>query len=89
MHVVGLGLPDDNKPYVRAGITTAVVLWNTTDLGYLTVETADALVNGTLKPGDASFQAGRMGTVKLKGDNVMLGVPSRSRKRTLIDSIFR
>lgn len=75
VHVVGLGLPNDNKPYVKSGITTAVVLWNTMDLGYLTVQTADALVRGTLKPGDASFQAGRMGEVTLQGDNVMLGVP--------------
>ena len=75
VHVVGLGLPNDNKPYVHAGITTAVVLWNTMDLGYLAVETADALCNGTLKSGDASFRAGRMGIVKLQGDNVMLGVP--------------
>jgi rhamnose transport system substrate-binding protein len=75
VHVVGLGLPNDNKPYVHSGITTAVVLWNTMDLGYLAVETADALVKGTLKPGDASFHAGRMGDVKLVGDDVMLGVP--------------
>ncbi len=75
VHVVGLGLPDDNKAYVHAGITTAVVLWNTMDLGYLTVEVADGLVRGTLRPGDASFHAGRMGDVKLAGDDVMLGVP--------------
>lgn len=75
VHVVGLGLPNDNKPYVHSGITTAVVLWNTMDLGYLTVETADALVTGALKPTDTTFNAGRIGQVKLEGDNVMLGVP--------------
>ena len=75
VHVVGLGLPNDNKPYVHSGITTGVVLWNTTDLGYLTVAAADALCRGTLKPGDASFEAGRMHEIKLQGDNVMLGVP--------------
>ena len=35
--VIGLGLPNDNKRYVHEGITEAVVLWNTADLGYLTV----------------------------------------------------
>ena len=75
VHVVGLGLPNDNKPYVHSGITTAVVLWNTMDLGYLAVEATDALVKGTLRPGQASFDAGRLGEVKLVGDNVMLGVP--------------
>jgi rhamnose transport system permease protein len=75
VHVVGLGLPNENKKYVHEGITTAVVLWNTMDLGYLTVYTADALKNGTLKPGDTSMAAGRLKTVEVKGDNVMLGVP--------------
>ena len=73
--VVGLGLPNDNKPYVKAGITPAVVLWNTMDLGYLTVQATAATVRGTLKAGDAGVTAGRMGPIKLEGDNVMLGVP--------------
>ncbi|MGN6506931.1 MAG: substrate-binding domain-containing protein [Tepidisphaeraceae bacterium] len=75
VHVVGLGLPNDNKAYVHAGITTAVVLWNTMDLGYLTVETADAVAEGRLKAGDESLQAGRLGKIEIKGDNVMLGKP--------------
>jgi rhamnose transport system substrate-binding protein len=75
VHVVGLGLPSENKAYVHSGITTAVVLWKTIDLGYLTVETADSLVTGTLKPGAKSFHAGRLGDVDLLNDNVMLGVP--------------
>ncbi len=49
--VIGLGLPNENKEYVHQGITESVVLWNTMDLGYLTVYAADALCNGTLKPG--------------------------------------
>ncbi|HEX8339711.1 MAG TPA: substrate-binding domain-containing protein [Tepidisphaeraceae bacterium] len=73
--VVGLGLPNDNKPYVRAGITTAVVLWNTMDLGYLTVRAARAAVEGGLKPGDKTFDGGRLGTMKIEGDNVLLGTP--------------
>ena len=48
--VIGLGLPNDNKRYVHAGITDCVVLWNTMDLGYLTVQAARALKRGTLKP---------------------------------------
>ena len=60
VHVVGLGLPNENKQYVHEGITTAVVLWNTMDLGYLTVYAAEAVKNGTLKPGDTSMDAGRL-----------------------------
>jgi ABC-type sugar transport system substrate-binding protein len=75
VHVIGLGLPNDNKKYVHEGITDAVILWNTMDLGYLTVWSADALAKGTLKPGDTSIQAGRIGKVEIKGDNILLGQP--------------
>jgi rhamnose transport system substrate-binding protein len=73
--VVGLGLPNDNKRYVHEGITAAVILWKTIDLGYLTVHAAHALCAGTLEPGASSFQAGRLGAVEVRGDNVLLGAP--------------
>jgi rhamnose transport system substrate-binding protein len=73
--VIGLGLPNDNKQYVHAGITQAVVLWNTTDLGYLAVEAAYAVKKGTLKPGDTSFAAGRLGKLKIEGTDIILGQP--------------
>ena len=44
--VIGLGLPNDNKRYVHEGITDCVVLWNTMDLGYLTVTVAAAPQGG-------------------------------------------
>jgi rhamnose transport system permease protein len=75
IHVVGLGLPNENKQYVHAGITQAVVLWNTMDLGYLTVYASAGAKNGTLKPGDTSMDAARLGKIKVAGDNVLLGVP--------------
>src|SRR5262249_45248556 len=61
--VIGLGLPNDNKPYVHDGTTEDVVLWNTADLGYLTVLAARSLAEGSLKPGDTSLDAGRLGTI--------------------------
>ena len=73
--VVGLGLPNDNKPYVHEGITDAVILWNTADLGYLAVQVAKAVAEGRLKPKAPNFPAGRLGTVRLDGDNVLLGQP--------------
>jgi rhamnose transport system permease protein len=73
--VIGLGLPNDNKRYVHEGITQAVILWNTMDLGYLTVHAADALKQGRLKPGDTTLPAGRLGGIKVVGDNVLLGQP--------------
>ena len=37
VNVIGLSLPNINKPYVHDGVVQTVVLWNTRDLGYLTV----------------------------------------------------
>ena len=72
--VLGLGLPNENKIYVHDGVTQSVILWNTMDLGYLTVYAADALARGTLKTGDTSFKVGDK-TYEISGDNIMLGKP--------------
>jgi rhamnose transport system permease protein len=73
--VIGLGLPNDNKRYIHEGITDCIVLWNTMDLGYLTVYAADALMKGTLRPGATSLRAGRLGDIDIAGDNILLGKP--------------
>jgi ribose/xylose/arabinose/galactoside ABC-type transport system permease subunit/ABC-type sugar transport system substrate-binding protein len=73
--VIGLGLPNDNKRYVHEGITKAVILWNTADLGYLAVHAAKAVHDGSLKTGATSFTAGRLGDLTLEGDNIILGKP--------------
>jgi rhamnose transport system substrate-binding protein len=81
--VIGLGLPSENKRYVHDGVTDTVVLWNTMDLGYLTVHAAKAVKDGTLKPGDAQFKAGRLGTMNIKGDNILLGEPFKFTKENI------
>ena len=73
--VTGLSLPNMNKPYVKTGVVESVVLWNTVDLGYLTVQAAYALGSGTLKRGDTALKAGRLGTVQVVNDEVRLGAP--------------
>jgi rhamnose transport system substrate-binding protein len=73
--VIGLGLPNENKVMVHKGITEKVVLWNTADLGYLTVHAAVALRRGTLKAGDTSVQGGRLGPIEVAGDQILLGKP--------------
>jgi rhamnose transport system substrate-binding protein len=73
--VIGLGLPNNNKRYIHEGITDCIVLWNTMDLGYLTVYTASALDQRTLKPGDTAIKAGRLGQIEIAGDNILLGKP--------------
>lgn len=73
--VIGLGLPNENKRYVHEGVTDSVILWNTGDLGYLTVYAAVAAAKDQLKPGATSFKAGSLGTFEIKGDNILLGKP--------------
>ncbi len=73
--VTGLSLPNMCKPYVHSGAIESIVLWNTIDLGYLTVYTADALGRGALKRGEKTLQAGRLGPVEVRGDQVLLGAP--------------
>lgn len=71
--VTGLSTPNDMRSYVNEGVVKSVILWNTKDLGYLTIYTARALVDGTLKSGATTIKAGRLGEKKVVGDNVMLG----------------
>jgi rhamnose transport system permease protein len=73
--VIGLGLPNENKRYVQEGITDAVVLWNTMDLGYLTVHAAVQARRGTLKAGDAAIEAGRLKKLEIRGSDILLGMP--------------
>ncbi len=73
--VMGLGLPNENKRYVHDGVTDSVILWNTGDLGYLTVYAGVAVAKGELKKGATSFKAGSLGTFAISGDNILLGKP--------------
>lgn len=71
--VTGLSTPNDMRSYVKEGVVNSVILWNTKDLGYLTVYTARAVFDGELKAGATTLKAGRLGEKQVKGDNVMLG----------------
>lgn len=73
--VIGLGLPSENRRYVKEGTTDSVILWKTEDLGYLTVHAAKAVAEGSLKPGAAQFKAGALGEFQVAGDNILLGKP--------------
>lgn len=72
--VIGLGLPNENKRYVHEGVTDTVILWNTEELGALTVHAAVALAKGQLKAGDKSFKVGER-EYALDGDSILLGQP--------------
>jgi rhamnose transport system substrate-binding protein len=73
--VIGLSLPNLCKKYVHDGVVQAVVLWNTRDLGYLTVYTSALLAQNKLQAGAATFLAGRLGQIEIRGSEVILGKP--------------
>lgn len=81
--VIGISLPNQNKKYVHAGVSPAIVLWNTADLGYLAVYASHDLKLGKLKPGDESITAGRLGKITIKGDNILLGEPFKFTKENI------
>ena len=71
--VTGLSTPNDMKSYVKDGTVKSVILWNTEDLGALTVKVAQAVAQGRLKAGATEFDAGNLGKKKVVGDNILLG----------------
>ena len=73
--LTGLSTPNLCRSYVHEGWVQSIVLWNTRDLGYLTVYASKAVRDGTLKRGDTHFIAGRLGTLKVAGDQILLGQP--------------
>ncbi len=73
--VTGLSLPNMSKPYIKEGVADSIVLWNTGDLGYLTVYAANALAKGEMKRGDNKIMAGRLGQIEVVDDEVRLGLP--------------
>ncbi len=81
--LIGLGLPNENKRYVKDGVTDTVILWKTLDLGYLTIHAATALARGELKAGATSFKAGKLGEFKIAGDNILLGEPFKFTKENI------
>ncbi|MFL6279395.1 MAG: substrate-binding domain-containing protein [Vicinamibacterales bacterium] len=75
VNVIGLSLPNMNKPYVHDGWVQTVVLWNTRDLGYLTVLAGSLLTQNKISSSTTSFEAGRLGTIQIRGTEIILGAP--------------
>ena len=83
VRVIGLSLPNINKPYVHDGTVQTVVLWNTADLGYLTVHAAAQLAQARLAPGTQTLEAGRLGTIQIKDTQIVLGPPLRFTRQNI------
>jgi len=73
--VIGLSLPSICKPYVNENVVQTVVLWSTRDLGYLSVYSSVLAAQNRLQPGADSIRAGRLGTLQIRGTDIILGDP--------------
>ena len=73
--VTGLSLPNMCKPYVHAGIISSIVLWNTGDLGYLTVSAGACAGEGRSDARRDIIDAGRLGSIAIDKDQILLGKP--------------
>lgn len=76
--VTGLGTPNQMRDYVKSGAAPQFALWNPGDLGYLAIQTLNAISTGKIKgqPGD-TFTAGKLGDYTIADDGtVLLGPPT-------------
>jgi ribose/xylose/arabinose/galactoside ABC-type transport system permease subunit/ABC-type sugar transport system substrate-binding protein len=73
--VIGLSLPAICKPYVHSGIVQTIVLWNTRDLGYLTVYAGWLESQKKIPRGATSIRVGRLGDLVARGSEIVLGTP--------------
>lgn len=73
--VIGLSLPTLCKPYIHDGVVQTIVLWNTRDLGYLTVYAGWLDSQKKIVPSASSITAGRLGQLEVRGREIVLGSP--------------
>jgi rhamnose transport system substrate-binding protein len=73
--VIGLSLPTICKPYIHGGSVQSIVLWNTRDLGYLTVYAGWLDAHHKIEPSARSVSVGRLGRLTVRGSEIVLGTP--------------
>ncbi|HEV2273934.1 MAG TPA: substrate-binding domain-containing protein [Acidobacteriaceae bacterium] len=73
--VIGLSLPAICKPYIQSGIVPTIILWNTRDLGYLTVYAGWLAAQKKIPAGATTVSVGRLGQLQVRGSEIILGTP--------------
>jgi len=87
--VVGLATPNAMKPYVTSGCVQSAVLWDTGAMGFAAALAVHAAANGTLKPGDTTFDAGDLGTLQIvNGSQILLDAPTVFTAENIKDFVF-
>jgi len=81
--VTGLSTPDSMRSLVKDDVVKSFVLWDPVDLGYLTIHVAHQMAEGTLQSGATSMQAGRLGKIEIRGQEIVLGEPLEFTKENI------
>jgi rhamnose transport system substrate-binding protein len=71
--LTGLSVPSLCKTYVHDDFIDSIILWNTVDLGYLTVQAANAMARDEINDGIRDF--GRLKNIRTGDGNIYLGKP--------------
>ena len=75
--VIGLSLPSISRPYLHNGSVQTIFLWNTQDLGYLTVYAGYLVAEHRIPAGAKTVHVGRLGDLEIRGSEIVLGKPLR------------
>jgi len=86
VNVIGLSLPSICRPYIHDGSVQTIVLWNTKDLGYLTVYASSLMAQKKIAAGTSSIQGGRLGAIEIRDGQILLGAPLLINKKN-VDSL--
>jgi len=73
--VIGLSLPTICKPYIHGGSVQSIILWNTRNLGYLTVYAGWLDAQHKIENSGTSLAVGRLGKLSVRGSEIILGRP--------------
>lgn len=82
--VVGLALPNSMKPYVNKWDVLNQLSCGTRQIWVMQPHTFFKAIDGTLKPGDTSVKAGKLGELKIvNGSEVLLKVSTTFTKENI------
>jgi rhamnose transport system permease protein len=73
--VIGLSLPSICRTYLHDGSVQTIFLWNTQDLGYLTVYAGALKAEKKIPAGAKNVHVGRLGNLEISGSEIILGKP--------------
>lgn len=87
--LTGIALPKEQRDAITSGVAQSFFLYNSPDVGYAGVQLLNGVIEGKVKAGDSSLEAGDLGTLKFfTNESVLLGKPLKFTKENVGDYDF-